>query len=132
MSGYSAVDRVWVALTNTSLPSFTSWPFTIVQWILETMVWVLAALRSSPETMAWVFTASSVLESRVDPILGTDGTGTYVEDTKDPIEIRPSGGNFLFVVPCMEMSRNYVSLALLGDLHLDLSHSPEIRRRFHQ
>jgi len=45
---------------------------------------------------------------------------------KYPVEVRPPGSDFLFVVLCMDMSGNRVSLALLDDLPLDLPHSPEI------
>jgi len=45
------VDRVRVPLTNRSLLSFGSWPFTKVRRISETVVWVVVVLCSSWEAM---------------------------------------------------------------------------------
>ena len=48
---------------------------------------------------------------------------------KDPVEIQPPGGDFLLVVLCVEMSRNYISFALFDDILLDLRYSSEIRSK---
>ena len=45
---------------------------------------------------------------------------------KDPVEVQLPGGNFVFVIPCVEVSNNRVPFPLLGDLYLDLRDSPEI------
>ena len=55
-----------------------------------------------------------------------DNDGTYVENLKDPVEVQPPCSNLVFIVLCVQMSRNHVSFALLDDLPLDLRHSPEV------
>ena len=52
--------------------------------------------------------------------------GTHVEDLKNPAEVQLPGGDLLLVVFCMEMPRNHIPFALLGDLPLDLHQSPEV------
>jgi hypothetical protein len=45
---------------------------------------------------------------------------------KDPVEVRPPGGDRLFVALRMEKSRDRISFTPLDDLPLDLCHSPAI------
>ena len=52
--------------------------------------------------------------------------GTYIEDMKDPVEVRPPGSDRLFIFFRVEKSRDRTSLAPLDDVPLDLSHSPAI------
>ena len=51
---------------------------------------------------------------------------THVKDMKDPVEVQPPGGNRVFIALGVEKARNYVALALLQDLPLDLRHGPTI------
>ena len=51
--------------------------------------------------------------------------GTHVEHMKNPLEVRPPGGNCLFIVLRVEMSGDYVPFASL-DVPLNLCHSPAI------
>ena len=53
--------------------------------------------------------------------------GTHVEDMKDPDEVQPPRGDFLFVVLCVDVSGNHISFSLLDDIPLDLRHSPGAR-----
>ena len=58
----------------------------------------------------------------------SDGiTYTHVEDVEDPIEIPSPSGNCIFVIPCMEGSRDRVPFALRDDLYLDLAHGSVIK-----
>ena len=52
--------------------------------------------------------------------------GTHVEYMKDPLEVRPPGGNRLFVVLRVEMSGNYVPFSPLDDVPMNLSRGPAI------
>jgi hypothetical protein len=49
---------------------------------------------------------------------------TYIEDMKDPCEIRLPGCNFFLIVLGVEKTRNRVTLALFGNLPLDFCHRP--------
>jgi hypothetical protein len=49
-----------------------------------------------------------------------------VEDIEDSIKVSSPSCDFVFVAPCVEGSRDRVSLAPDGDLPLDLSHSSAI------
>ena len=51
--------------------------------------------------------------------------GTNVEDMQHPGELRSPSRDFLLIVPCVEMSRNRVSLFMFDDPPLDLRHSTE-------
>ena len=59
--------------------------------------------------------------------MAVQSDGAYVEDLKDPIEVRPPGRDSILIVLCVEMPRNSVSFSLLDDPLLDLRHSPEVR-----
>ena len=46
---------------------------------------------------------------------------------KDPVEVRPPGGDSFLVVLCVEKSRDCAPFTALGDLPLDARDSPGIR-----
>jgi len=48
----------------------------------------------------------------------------YVKDTKDPIEVQPPGGDRLFIILCVDKSRDHVPFTLLDDLPLNLHDGP--------
>ena len=51
---------------------------------------------------------------------------THIEHMKDPIEVRPPCRDRLFIVLCVEHSRDTASLTPLDDVLLDLRHSSTI------
>ena len=51
---------------------------------------------------------------------------THIEDVKDPMEVLPPSGNRTLVILHVEESGDRMSFTLLGDLLLDLGHSPAI------
>lgn len=52
---------------------------------------------------------------------------TYIEDVKNPVEVRPPDRDFLFVVLRMENAGNGVPFAQLEDVPLDLRDGAEIK-----
>lgn len=49
---------------------------------------------------------------------------THVKDLKNLVEVQSPGNDLSLVSPCMEVSRNFISVFLLDDILLDLRHSP--------
>lgn len=49
----------------------------------------------------------------------------HIEDLENPSKVRSPGGNFFFVVLCMDMLGNHISFFLLGNLPLDILYSPD-------
>ena len=45
---------------------------------------------------------------------------------KDPVEVQPPGRDHIPIVLCVEESSDHIPLTPLGDLPLDLGHSPAI------
>ena len=45
---------------------------------------------------------------------------------KDPVEVQPPGGNCLFIILRVEMSRDYVPFTPLDDAPPNLGHGPAI------
>ena len=54
--------------------------------------------------------------------------GTYVEDLKDPHQVRLPCPNRLFIILCVHKPGKYIPSAFLGDLLFDLLHSSAITK----
>jgi len=90
-------------------------------------VFVTSRLTAEPAASVLVIT-STFWEWEVSDGHYSSGR-TYVEDLKDLVELQPPDSDLFLVVLCMEVSRNYVSVSLLGDIPFDLCHSPGVRRK---
>ena len=51
---------------------------------------------------------------------------------ENPTEVRPPGGDRIFIVLRVEKPRGHISFALLDDLSLDLRHGPAIENTISQ
>ena len=50
---------------------------------------------------------------------------THVKDMNNPVEVRPPGGDCLFIVLRVILSRDHIPFPPLDDVPLDLVHSPD-------
>jgi len=59
----------------------------------------------------------------------TRSDGTHVEHEKDPVEVRPPGGDLLLIILCVKKLSGCVPFALLDDLLVDIRDCSEARPR---
>ena len=87
--------------------------FATTFWTLEAIAWAFTTSWRVVETVAFVFVASSLCNSKVSTRLYSNDR-THVKDLENPVEVQPPGGDRLFVVPRVEPSGDCTPFTPLG------------------
>jgi len=129
-----------MALTGVRLcPCVPSGLFDALRWLSETTTGVSIMSFPAPETMMRLFVASWLTAGAAESVFtgsafweGEVSNGhhsndrTHIEDLKNILEALPPASDCLFIFLRTEMPTDHAPFTPLGELPLDIRHSPAI------